>query len=85
MKNPVRNHKGQFVIESVLLMVILVVGFMAAVNQLRENQVLAKLVGGPWARVAGMIESGVWMEPGPARQKHPNQIDRSLAVDPTKY
>lgn len=85
MKNAVRNQRGQFVIETVLIMLITVGAFMAGVNQLRESKMLAKLVGGPWSRVSGMIESGVWMDPAAAKQKHPNQIDRSLAIDPNLY
>lgn len=81
----VRNQKGQFLVEAVLLMIILVGVFVAGINVLRDSKMLSKLISGPWSQVSGMIESGVWMDPAAARQKHPNQIDRSLAPDPKDY
>jgi len=82
MQNPLRNRKGQFVIETVLLMVLMIGTFAWATNQLREKQYLAKLISGPWVKVSGMIESGVWEAPDKARKLHPNQINRSNTVDP---
>ncbi|KHD88537.1 MAG: hypothetical protein OM95_08480 [Bdellovibrio sp. ArHS] len=79
---PLRNRKGQFVIEAVLLMVVGVGFFIWGTNQLREGKILAKLIGGPWEKVSGMIESGVWETPDKARTSHPNQYDRSLTIDP---
>ncbi|WP_253696544.1 hypothetical protein ACLWBD_00610 [Bdellovibrio sp. HCB117] len=81
-QDPLRNRKGQFVIEAVLLMVVGVSFFIWGTNQLREQKILAKLIGGPWEKVSGMIESGVWETPDKARANHPNQIDRSLTIDP---
>ena len=82
MKHLVRNNKGQFLVETVLMMVLTVGLFIAATGQLKERKVLAKLIGGPWERVSGMIEAGVWAPPDEARKKHPNQTDRSLSLDP---
>lgn len=82
MKRLVRNNKGQFLIETVLLMVLTLGLFMSASNFLREKKVLAKMIGGPWVKVSGMIEAGNWEAPEQARTKHPNQIDRSLSLKP---
>lgn len=84
MKKLGRNDKGQFVIEAVLLMIVTIGLFIWGTNQLREGKYLAKLIEGPWQQVAGMIESGVWSSPEKSRQKHPNQISRSITVDPNK-
>jgi hypothetical protein len=82
MKRLVSNNKGQFLIETVLTMVLTVGLFIAATGQLKESKALSKLIGGPWEKVSGMIESGVWASPDEARKKHPNQLDRSLSLDP---
>lgn len=82
MRTPLRNNKGQFVIETVLLMIVSVGFFLWGTNQLREGKFLAKMIGGPWQKVAGMIESGVWSESEAARKLHPNQKNRSITVDP---
>lgn len=81
MKKIVRNNKGQFLIETVLMMIVMVGLFIAATSKLRETKALAKMIGGPWEQVSGMIESGVWDGPEAARKKHPNQINRSLSLD----
>jgi hypothetical protein len=78
----VRNNKGQFLIETVLLMVCTVGLFMWATGELRDKKLLAKLIGGPWMKVSGMIEAGVWQEPDQARAHHPNQLKRSLSLEP---
>ena len=84
MKSLARNSKGQFAIEAVLLMVITVGLFAAATTQLREKQILAKLIEGPWKKVAGMIETGVWEDPKTSQSKHPNQANRGVTFDPSK-
>ncbi|MEN0058451.1 MAG: hypothetical protein AAGB31_06420 [Bdellovibrio sp.] len=81
-KSPLKNQQGQFVIETVLLMIVTIGFFIWGTNQLREGQFLAKLIGGPWEKVSGMIESGVWASPNDARKLHPNQLDRSITIDP---
>lgn len=82
MKRLVRNNKGQFLIETVLLMVLTVGLFIGASNFLREKKILAKMIGGPWEKASGMIEAGVWDKPDQARAKHPNQLSRSLSLKP---
>ncbi|KYG66833.1 hypothetical protein AZI86_07300 [Bdellovibrio bacteriovorus] len=82
MKRLVSNNRGQFLIETVLLMVLTIGLFIGASNFLREKKILSKMIGGPWEKVSGMIEAGVWASPDQARTKHPNQIKRSLTLDP---
>ncbi|MBO9667302.1 MAG: hypothetical protein J7501_10880 [Bdellovibrio sp.] len=85
MNKYLSNQKGQFVIEAVLLMVVMLSIFIASINALKDSKYLSKLVSGPWVTVAGMIESGVWEPADAARKKHPNQFDRTLSIDPTEY
>nr|CAE47787.1 hypothetical protein [Bdellovibrio bacteriovorus] len=82
MKKTLGNNKGQFLIESVLLMTFMVGALVWATGQLRENKYLAKMISGPWQKVSGMIEGGVWDTPDKAKSKHPNQLNRSLTVEP---
>ncbi len=76
------NRKGQFVIETVLMMVITVGFFIWGMGQLKESKFLSKLISGPWEKVAGMIESGNWETRAVAQTKHPNTIDRGQSLDP---
>jgi len=78
----VRNNRGQFLIEAVLLMFISISLLLFGLRALKENKSMATLVSGPWQKTAGMIESGSWRPAEEAATKHPNQIDRSLSLDP---
>ena len=77
-----KNQKGQIVIESVLLAVLTMAIVMTTFNYLRDNKFLAKLIDGPWQKVAGMLECGVWDTQAKACTKHPNQLARSLTLNP---
>ena len=82
MKFFLLNKKGQFVIETVLMMIITISLFLWGMGELRESKILAKLVSGPWLQISGMIEAGVWDAPERARGSHPNTNPRSLSLDP---
>ena len=58
-----KNERGQFALEAVLLMTVMLSAVLLGLRVLKENDVLANLVETPWERTAGMIETGVW---GPA-------------------
>lgn len=77
-----RNNRGQFLIEAVLLMFVSISLLLFGLRALKENNAMATLVSGPWEKVAGMIESGSWRPAEEAAKKHPNQVDRSLSLDP---
>lgn len=78
------NNKGQFVIEAILLIVVLLGVFMLTTRTLREQKVFQKLIAGNWPKISGMAENGVWEDPSTGRKKHPNQLDRSWTYDPQK-
>lgn len=78
------DERGQFAIEAVLLMVVMLSIFIASTNALRDGKFLAKLVGNPWEQVAGMIECGVWAPPKTACKSLPSQPDRNISLDPRK-
>jgi hypothetical protein len=78
-----KNQKGQFLIETILLMVITIslMGFI--IKTLRERNVLANLVETPWNRTSGMIESGNWNDASTAKQLVPYNYNRFYTPDAT--
>ena len=88
------NNKGQFAIESVLLMTILLGVFLAVTNYAKQKNLLANLVEKPVQSVAIMTGFGVWKSGDGTGCKapnkptvtlgkcHPNSISRSLSSDP---
>lgn len=86
-----KGNKGQFAIESVLLMSVLVGFFIFATNVAREKKLISKLVKEPMRNVAAMTAFGTWkadgcIAPGKSKQTigkcHPNSISRSLSSNP---
>jgi hypothetical protein len=71
-----RGEAGQFTVEAVLVLTILFSTVFAATQMLREQQVLSKMVEGPWQFMAGMIENAHWSPPQIGRAKHPNHASR---------
>lgn len=77
------NNRGQFVIESVLLIALMFFGFVAGVKILKEGQVFSLLVDGPWSKTASMIENGTWdANPAAGRTNHPNTGKRGRILNP---
>ena len=82
MALPLKNRRGQFLIEGVLLMTITIGLFIFGMGKLREGQFLAKLISGPWEKVAVMIETGTWETRAVGVAKHPNTQNRGISLDP---
>ena len=78
------NQHGQFLIESVLLMIVMLSIFIASTNALKDSHFLAKLIEKPWGQVQGMLECGVWGPPQSACKLLPGQTKRNASLDPTK-
>ncbi len=60
----VKSQFGQMTLEMILLTVVLLAVAIASTKALRDNQIIASLIGQPWAVVQGMIEDGVWVKQG---------------------
>jgi hypothetical protein len=78
-------------LESVLLMVVLLGGFMLLTKLIRERQLVSKLVAQPIQNVATMTAYGTWRSdgctaPGKSKQTigkcHPNSNARITSSDP---
>jgi hypothetical protein len=68
------------ILESILILTILTAITILTANYLRSNEIVAGLVSGPWARLSGMIQNGVWMPPGKAEAYHPNHAGRHASL-----
>lgn len=86
------RNKGQIVIESVLLMVVLLGFFIFMTNYIKEKKFVSNLVKEPMNNLATMAAFGTWKKdgctsPGGSKQTigkcHPNSIARGLSSKPT--
>lgn len=90
-KKFLKNNKGQFAIEAVLLMVVAMGAFLLVVKELRQREFIQKLTDSSVAKVKNLSEYGTWKQDckaikGSASQTaancHPNSINRALSSDP---
>lgn len=88
----VKNNKGQFAIEAILLMSVLVGAFILFSNTLREKKLISKLFAQPIGSIRNMTGYGTFKETctglGGSRSQqrlsncHPNSVSRALSSDP---
>ena len=82
ISQPLRNQRGQLVLEAILLMVVFMGITTLLTGYLRDHRVAAKLVSEPWAKLSGMIECGVWQPCAGGKGLHPGTTDRFLSLKP---
>lgn len=76
MKRMTSNERGQLTIEAILLMCIFVSISIYVSRYARAEQLVAKVVEGPWLPIRGMIENGVWATGEKAKGQHPSMKRR---------
>jgi hypothetical protein len=74
------NEKGQSVIEAILLAVVLLGITMFVSNFFKKEELIKKIISGPWQNLAGMIQNGVWAQRSASMQVHPNVHKRHVSV-----
>jgi hypothetical protein len=80
MKKLKSNQKGQVIIESILLLVVFMSLWVYFAKLFNNSNLMRSLMAdGPWPRLSGMIESGVWETPSKAKTLHPNNLDRGAS------
>lgn len=82
LAQPLKNRRGQFLIETVLMMMITIGLFVFGMGKLREGKFLSKLISGPWEKISVMIETGTWETRAAGVTKHPNTNSRGISLDP---
>jgi hypothetical protein len=65
------GNSGQATVEAVLLMVVFVGVAILIKTQLQSSQAAQDLVSKPWSYLAGMMETGVWVEAKKAKNYSP--------------
>lgn len=66
------SESGQMTIEMVLMVTILFGLIVTITGLIKQQQILAAVVEGPWASMQGMIEDGVWQPAGSSKAGHPS-------------
>lgn len=76
-----RSQTGQLAIEAVLIVVLLLSLSLFVTKYMRDNQVVSKMVAGPWKRLSGMMATGNWAPEdqafGQVMHPHTNTMSRT--------
>lgn len=74
------NQSGQFVVESILIMVLLFGFTLAIATAFKERSFFAGIIQAPWQNMAGMIQNGTWAPPAASMGMHPSQHARHRSL-----
>jgi len=80
-KPSVKNERGQFVVEGILIMVVFF-GIVAMVGAFfHKSEVLKNLVKAPWTNLAGMLQNSEWEPATSGQARHPARAFRHVTID----
>jgi hypothetical protein len=79
-----KNQSGQGVVEAVLLIATLLFVSTFVAREFKSNELVSKIVKGPWLALSGMISSGTWKPPAEAAALHPLASPRPASLEGTR-
>ena len=76
-------QKGQLAIEMVLIIVTLLALALFVSREIRNRNLIGKLISGPWKQISGVMATGNWKDPEEAMESnlHPHVNGVSRAGD----
>ena len=80
MSKKLKFSKGQAIIESVLLMVVLLGLTMVIFDKIKGEELISTLIDTPKNYIKGMSRSGVWKKSPEDIAEHPNKEDRWVQI-----
>lgn len=75
-----RNQSGQAVIEALLIITLLFGAVYIISEQFKSGEYLIQVVEGPWQKLSGIIQNGVWRSPEESMNLHPSAYDRHISI-----
>jgi hypothetical protein len=75
------NKRGQGIVEMLLIACVFMIFAAFITKGLKNAQVVAQLVDGPWNIMRGMITNGVWGTPEKTKILHPNYLRRHISFE----
>jgi hypothetical protein len=71
-----KQERGQFTLEAVLIITVLVSGFMGLFKAMNAQEWAKSFIEGTWKPLQGMIEDGEWAKGGNSKAQHPSLLKR---------
>lgn len=80
----IRNQRGQMVVETMLILIVLLFFAGLYVQSFRKMEFTKNLIANPWKSMAGMLQNGVWGAPDKTHALHPNGHGRHISLEGDK-
>lgn len=80
MTKPLRGQGGQAITEAVLIIVVLFGFTFMVANYLKKEEVLKRLITGPFTYLSGMLQNGVWAPADKGAEMHPSIHFRHIVI-----
>ena len=77
---PLSSQKGQAVTEAILVLVLLIGFTFAVANYFKSEELLKKMITGPFTYLSGMLQNGVWQPPDKGAIAHPTGHFRHVVI-----
>tara|TARA_B100001248_G_scaffold262582_2_gene259652 strand:+ start:5737 stop:5991 length:255 start_codon:yes stop_codon:yes gene_type:complete len=74
------HQSGQTAVEFILMSVVIITITLLIAREVRNSDMIASMVTGPFERIEGMVENGVWLSPKKGKEMHPNYLKRSVSL-----
>jgi len=78
---PLRNQSGQFIVEAILLMTLLLGVTISIAKYFKDKSIVAQVISAPWKSLAGMIQNGMWASASASMEMHPNNHNRHTSLE----
>lgn len=80
MRPSLKSQRGQMVTEAILILVVFMAVTFAIAQFFKDQELLKKLISGPWQNMAGMLQNGSWGTPEATAESHPNSHVRHISI-----
>lgn len=80
----IRNQRGQFLVEGILLMVVFLGIATMVASYFRDKELIKNLVKAPWTSLAGMLQNSEWAAPDAGTINHPSRAGRHVTIEGSK-
>lgn len=74
------SQRGQAVTEAILIVIVLASVSLMASQYFKNNEVLKKLIKGPFTALSGLLQNGVWASPQQGAASHPTAHGRHIVI-----
>ncbi|MBX3020613.1 MAG: hypothetical protein KF799_02960 [Bdellovibrionales bacterium] len=75
------NQSGQAILEAILILTIMMGLTLVTARFFNDEEVVKRLITGPFTNLSGMLQNGVWAPPAQGAAAHPSNHYRHIVIE----